>query len=66
VADEYARVTRPGGLPIPGLYAIGNSTASVFGRCYPAAGASIAASFAFGYVAAHHALKSNELPGIIA
>lgn len=66
VADEYARVTRPGGEPIAGLYAIGNSTASVFGRCYPAAGASIAASFAFGYVAAHHALGSEELSDIIA
>lgn len=65
VADEYARVTRPGGQAIPGLYAIGNSTASVFGRCYPAAGASIAASFAFGYVAAHHALGSNELAEIL-
>lgn len=65
VADEYARVTKPGGEPIQGLYAIGNSTASVFGRCYPAAGASIAASFAFGYVAAHHALGSNELAEII-
>lgn len=60
VADEYARVTRPGGEPIAGLYAIGNSTASLFGRCYPAAGASIAASFAFGYVAAHHALGANQ------
>lgn len=61
VADEYARVTRPDGEPIPGLYAIGNSTASLFGRCYPAAGASIAASFTFGFVAAHHALGSNTL-----
>jgi 3-oxosteroid 1-dehydrogenase len=65
VADEYARVTKPGGEPIHGLYAIGNSTASVFGRCYPAAGASIAASFTFGYVAAHHALGSNELQEIL-
>lgn len=65
VADEYARVTRPGGEPIAGLYAIGNSTASVFGRCYPAAGASIAASLAFGYVSAHHALQSNELNSIL-
>lgn len=65
VADEYARVTRPGGAPIAGLYAIGNSTASLFGRCYPAAGASIGASFAFGFVAAHHALGSNALASII-
>lgn len=66
VADEYARVVKPDGSVIPGLYAVGNSTASVFGRCYPAAGASIGASFAFGYVAAHHALGSNQLDQILA
>ncbi len=65
VADEYARVLDTAGAPIPGLYAAGNSTASVFGRCYPGAGASIGASFTFGYIAAHHALRSNELQRII-
>ena len=38
-----------------GLYATGNCTASVVGRCYPGAGASIGASFTFGFIAAHHA-----------
>lgn len=66
VADEYARVLREDGSVIPGLYAVGNSTASVFGRCYPAAGASIGASFTFGFVAAHHATGSNELDRILA
>ncbi len=66
VADEYARVLREDGSVIPGLYAIGNSTASVFGRCYPAAGASIGATFTFGYIAAHHATGSNELERILA
>lgn len=66
VADEYARVLRDDSSVIPGLYAIGNSTASVFGRCYPAAGASIGASFTFGFVAAHHATGSNELERILA
>jgi 3-oxosteroid 1-dehydrogenase len=65
VADEYARVLKDDGSIIPGLYAIGNSTASVFGRCYPAAGASIGASFTFGYIAAHHSARSNELREII-
>lgn len=56
VTDEHARVLREDGSVIEGLYATGNCTASVVGRCYPGAGASIGASFTFGYIAAHHAL----------
>jgi 3-oxosteroid 1-dehydrogenase len=55
VTDEHARVLREDGSVIPGLYATGNSTASVMGRCYPGAGASIGASFVFAWLAAHHA-----------
>jgi 3-oxosteroid 1-dehydrogenase len=55
VTDEHGRVCRDDGSVIDGLYATGNSTASVFGRCYPGAGASIAASFIFAYLAARHA-----------
>ena len=55
LTDEFARVLREDGSVIEGLYATGNSTASVFGRCYPGAGASIGASFVFGYIAARHA-----------
>jgi len=55
VTDEFARVLRKDGSVIAGLYATGNSTASVMGHGYPGAGASIAASFVFGWVAAHHA-----------
>lgn len=66
IADEYARVLRGDGSKIDGLYAVGNCTASVFGRSYPGAGASIGAAFTFGFVAAHHALGSNELESILA
>jgi len=59
VTDEHARVLRGDGSAIPGLYATGNCTASVFGRCYPAAGASIGASFTFGYIAAHHSAGAS-------
>jgi 3-oxosteroid 1-dehydrogenase len=55
VTDEHGRVLRADGGVIPGLYATGNSTASVMGRCYPGAGASIGASFVFAWLAAHHA-----------
>ena len=57
VTDEHARVLREDGSVIQGLYATGNCTASVLGRCYPGAGASIGASFTFGYIAAHHAAR---------
>jgi len=52
VTDERARVVRKDGTVIEGLYAAGNCTSSVMGRSYPGAGASISASFAFGYIAA--------------
>jgi 3-oxosteroid 1-dehydrogenase len=62
VTDADARVLREDGSVIDGLYATGNSTASVMGRTYPGAGASIGASFAFGYRAARHALRPAEAP----
>jgi 3-oxosteroid 1-dehydrogenase len=61
VTDAHARVLRENGTIIDGLYATGNSTASVMGRTYPGAGASIAASFVFGYRAAQH-ITADEGP----
>jgi 3-oxosteroid 1-dehydrogenase len=55
VTDEHARVLGEHGQPIPGLYATGNSTATVMGRHYLGPGASIANTMVFGYVAARHA-----------
>jgi 3-oxosteroid 1-dehydrogenase len=55
VTDEFARVLRQDGSVIAGLYATGNSAASVFGRTYPGAGATMGPSMTFGYVAAKHA-----------
>jgi len=64
VTDEYGRVLRLDGAIIPGLYAAGNCTSSVMGRAYPGAGASIAASFTFGYIAANHMAEPNNVaPG---
>ena len=56
ITDEYGRALRDDGSVIPGLYATGNSTASVMGRTYPGAGASISPSFIFGWIAARHAI----------
>jgi len=57
VTDEHARVLRPDGSVIPGLYATGVSTASVMGGVYPGAGSSVGPSFVWGYVAAKHACE---------
>jgi 3-oxosteroid 1-dehydrogenase len=58
LCDEFSRVLDTDRRPIPGLYATGNCTASVMGRTYPGAGASIGASFVFAYIAMRHAATS--------
>ncbi|GAA1271230.1 hypothetical protein GCM10009609_37920 [Pseudonocardia aurantiaca] len=57
VSDEHARVLDESDAPIPGLYATGNMAATVMGRTYPGAGASIANTMTFGYVAARNAAR---------
>lgn len=52
ICDDRSRVLDEAGDPIPGLYASGNTTASVMGRTYPGPGASIGASLIFAYIAA--------------
>lgn len=58
ITDTHARVLREDGSVIPGLYATGISTASVMGRAYPGAGASVGPSFVWGYIAAKHAMEA--------
>ncbi|MEV4112699.1 FAD-dependent oxidoreductase [Nonomuraea sp. NPDC049695] len=55
LTDEHARVLREDGTVIPGLYAAGNTTASVMGRTYPGPGSTIGPAVVFGYRAARHA-----------
>jgi 3-oxosteroid 1-dehydrogenase len=55
ITNEYAQVLDQQDQVIDGLYATGNTTATVMGRTYPGAGASIANTMVFGYVAARHA-----------
>jgi 3-oxosteroid 1-dehydrogenase len=50
--DSRARVLREDGIPIEGLYAAGNASASVMGRSYAGAGATIGPAMTFGYIAA--------------
>jgi len=52
VTDERARVLRPDGSVIPGLYAAGNVSSAVMGRTYAGPGATIGPALTFGYLAA--------------
>ncbi|KIW76700.1 hypothetical protein Z517_09144 [Fonsecaea pedrosoi CBS 271.37] len=53
--DEHWRVLRKGGKPIPGLYAAGNTTSTLFGRRYPGPGSTIGPAMIGGFIAASHA-----------
>ena len=59
LTDEHARVLDAAGIPIAGLYAAGNTTASVMGHTYPGPGSTIAPAVVFGYLAALHAAAST-------
>ncbi|MFJ7047693.1 3-oxosteroid 1-dehydrogenase [Streptomyces sp. NPDC101112] len=52
LTDARARVLRPDGSVIRGLYAAGNASAAVMGRSYAGAGSTIGPAMTFGYVAA--------------
>jgi 3-oxosteroid 1-dehydrogenase len=53
--DADARVLDEAGEPIPGLYATGNSAASVAGHVYPGPGTPLGSGMVFGYRAVRHA-----------
>jgi 3-oxosteroid 1-dehydrogenase len=63
LTDENAQALREvkGGKyePIRGLYAVGNSSASVMGRTYAGAGATLGPGLTFGYIAANHMGQSE-------
>ncbi|MGW6010190.1 3-oxosteroid 1-dehydrogenase [Streptomyces sp. NPDC055210] len=50
--DARARVLRPDGSVVPGLYAAGNASAAVMGHSYAGAGSTIGPAMTFGYIAA--------------
>ena len=62
--DGAGRVLDDNRHPIAGLYAAGNTTASVMGRTYPGAGGTIAPALTFGFLAAEAACGDvSEAPG---
>lgn len=52
LTDELARVVDQDGECIPGLYCIGNSSASAMGASYPGAGGTLGPAMTFGFIAA--------------
>jgi 3-oxosteroid 1-dehydrogenase len=57
--DASARVLKESCEPIPGLYAIGNCSASVMGRTYPGPGSTLGPASTFGYIASRHAMEGK-------
>ncbi|MCL5041293.1 MAG: FAD-binding protein [Gammaproteobacteria bacterium] len=60
LTNEHAQVLRENAEPIDGLYAIGNTSASVMGTTYPGAGGTLGPAMTFGYVAAHHLAEQKR------
>jgi 3-oxosteroid 1-dehydrogenase len=60
VTDEKARVLKEDGTIIPGLYAVGNTSASVMGNTYPGPGGTIGPAMTFGFIAAKDIITSTD------
>lgn len=60
LTNAHAQVLHQDGKPIQGLYAIGNSAASMMGRTYPGAGATLGPAMTFGYLAAEHIRADSQ------
>jgi 3-oxosteroid 1-dehydrogenase len=61
VTDERARVLRPDGSVIEGLYAAGNCSSAVMGHTYAGPGATIGPAMTFGYLAAEDIARSTPV-----
>lgn len=59
VTDTKGRVLLADGSVIPGLYAAGNTSASIMGRTYPGAGGTIGPAMCFGFLAAEAAAEAS-------
>lgn len=59
LTDEHSRVLRHDGTVFEGLYATGNTAASVMGRTYPGPGSTLGSAATFAFIAANHAADSK-------
>lgn len=55
--DTRGRVLRGDGQPVAGLFAAGNTSASIMGRTYPGAGGTIGPAMCFGFLSAECAAE---------
>ena len=59
LTDEFARALREDGTAIAGLYAAGNTSASVMGHTYPGPGSTIGPAMVFGMIAGRHMAQED-------
>lgn len=64
--DTNARVLDESGEVIAGLYAAGNTTASIMGRSYPGAGGTIGPAMCFGFIGAEAAAADAKAAPAVA
>ncbi|UIF89907.1 FAD-dependent oxidoreductase [Cupriavidus sp. UYPR2.512] len=62
VTDASARVLRDDGSAIAGLFAIGNTSASMMGTSYPGAGSTLGPAMTFGFIAADVLSQNTRQP----
>ena len=60
ITDQRTRVLDTRRKPIPGLFAVGNDAASIFGGSYPGAGATLGPAMTFGYVCGRHLAEGRD------
>jgi len=65
VTDERARVLRPDGSVIGGLYAAGNASSAVMGHTYAGPGATIGPALVFGYLAVEDMVSTSSTTGSV-
>ena len=61
--NEKAQILGENGLPIEGLYAVGNAAANPIGNIYPGAGGTLGPGLTFGYIAAE-SIVSEQLSSV--